>query len=76
MSRVEAFLNLHQVEDAESSLFNIPKIHLSTNSCLQTKLFGMLPEAYSQFIDAQIEMALGRYVLKISTLKNMPAKRF
>lgn len=65
MSRVEALLKLHQIEDAESSLFSVPKLHQSTNSCLQTKFFGMLSEAYSHFIHAQIEMALGRYVLTI-----------
>ncbi|KAL0545792.1 hypothetical protein IC582_015684 [Cucumis melo] len=61
MSRVEALLKLHQIEDAESSLFSIPKLHPSTNSCLQTRFFGMLSEAYSHFIHAQIEMALGRF---------------
>lgn len=60
MSRVEALLKLHQIEDAESSLFSIPKLHPSTNASSQTKFFGMLSEAYSYFIHAQIEMALGR----------------
>lgn len=69
MSRVEALLKLHQIEDAESSLFSIPKLHPLTSSCLQTKFFGMLSEAYSHFIHAQIEMALGRYVLKILASK-------
>ena len=65
MCRVEALLKLHQIEDAESSLLNVPKLHPSNNSCLQTKFFGMLSEAYSHFIHAQISMALGRYVLRI-----------
>ncbi|KAG7024786.1 TPR repeat-containing thioredoxin TTL1 [Cucurbita argyrosperma subsp. argyrosperma] len=61
MCRVEALLKLHQIEDAESSLLNVPKLHPSNNSCLQTKFFGMISEAYSHFIHAQILMALGRF---------------
>ena len=69
MSKVEALLKLHQIEDAESSLLSIPKLHPSINTCLQMKFFGMISEAYSHFIHAQIEMALGRYVLKILASK-------
>ncbi|XP_023524644.1 TPR repeat-containing thioredoxin TTL1-like [Cucurbita pepo subsp. pepo] len=61
MSKVEALLKLHQIEDAESSLLSIPKLHPSINTCLQMKFFGMISEAYSHFIHAQIEMALGRF---------------
>lgn len=60
MCRVEALLKLHQLEDAESSLSNIPKIEPSTVSSSQTRFFGMLSEAYTFFVRAQIEMALGR----------------
>ncbi|KAH9723008.1 TPR repeat-containing thioredoxin TTL1 [Citrus sinensis] len=61
MCRVEALLKLHQLEDAESSLSNIPKIEPSTVSSSQTRFFGMLSEAYTFFVRAQIEMALGRF---------------
>ncbi|XVF04348.1 hypothetical protein REPUB_Repub05bG0074700 [Reevesia pubescens] len=61
MCRVEALLKLHQLDDAESSLSVVPKLEPCTNSCLQTKFFGMLSEAYLFFVRAQIEMALGRF---------------
>ncbi|XP_038690157.1 TPR repeat-containing thioredoxin TTL1-like [Tripterygium wilfordii] len=61
MCRAEALLKLHQLEDAESSLLNIPKMELYINSCSQTRFFGMLSEAYPYFVRAQIEMALGRF---------------
>ncbi|XP_031266857.1 TPR repeat-containing thioredoxin TTL1 [Pistacia vera] len=61
MCRAEALLKLHQLEDAESSLSNIPKLETPTVSCSQTPFFGMLSEAYPFFVRAQIEMALGRF---------------
>ncbi|GAV64063.1 Thioredoxin domain-containing protein/TPR_2 domain-containing protein/TPR_8 domain-containing protein/TPR_11 domain-containing protein [Cephalotus follicularis] len=61
MCRVEALVKLHLLEDAEASLSNIPQLEPSTNSSLQTRCFGMLPEAYLFFVQAQIEMALGRF---------------
>lgn len=60
MCRTEALLKLHQIDDAESSLSNIPKLEPSTTSCSQSRFFGMLSEAYLYFVGAQIEMALGR----------------
>ncbi|XWS16899.1 hypothetical protein CRYUN_Cryun33cG0021100 [Craigia yunnanensis] len=61
MCRVEALLKLHQLDDAESNLLVVPKLEPCTNSCSQTKFFGMLSEAYLFFVRAQIEMALGRF---------------
>ncbi|XP_021287915.1 TPR repeat-containing thioredoxin TTL1 [Herrania umbratica] len=61
MCRVEALLKLHQLDDAESSLSVVPKLEPCTNSCTRTKFFGMLSEAYLFFVQAQIEMALGRF---------------
>lgn len=60
--KAEALLKLHQLEDAESSLADIPKFENYPSSCLQTKSFGMLVEAYVLYVRAQVEMALGRYV--------------
>ncbi|KAI9085902.1 hypothetical protein K1719_031979 [Acacia pycnantha] len=61
MCRAEALLKLHQVDDAESSLLNNPKLEPYTNSSSQARFFGILSEAYSFFVRAQIEMALGRF---------------
>ncbi|KDP32526.1 hypothetical protein JCGZ_14729 [Jatropha curcas] len=61
MCRAEALLKLHQLRDAESCLSNIPKLEPYTNSCSQSRFFGMLSEAYTYLVRAQIEMALGRF---------------
>uniref|UniRef100_A0A5B7AVL6 Putative Tetratricopetide-repeat thioredoxin-like 1 isoform 1 n=2 Tax=Davidia involucrata TaxID=16924 RepID=A0A5B7AVL6_DAVIN len=58
--KAEALLKLHQLEDADLSLLNIPKFEPST-PCSQAKFFGMLSEAYLFFVRAQVEMALGRF---------------
>ncbi|KAK9085653.1 hypothetical protein Sjap_026064 [Stephania japonica] len=59
--RAEALLKLHQLEEADSALAKIPKFEPLPPSCLRTKIFGMLSEAYPFFVRAQIEMALGRF---------------
>ncbi|KAE9621611.1 hypothetical protein Lal_00032470 [Lupinus albus] len=61
MCRAEALLKLQQIDDAESILSHLPKSERQTNSSSQARFFGMLSEAYSYFIKAQIEMALGRF---------------
>ncbi|KAI9085444.1 hypothetical protein K1719_032605 [Acacia pycnantha] len=55
--KAEAYLKLHLLEDAESTLSNIPKLE----GCSQTKFFAMIGEAYVPFVRAQVEMALGRF---------------
>ncbi|XP_039001601.1 TPR repeat-containing thioredoxin TTL1-like [Hibiscus syriacus] len=60
MCRVEALLKLHQLNDAESSLSVVPKLEQCINSP-QIKFFGMLAEAYLFFVQAQMEMTLGRF---------------
>ncbi|XP_061357776.1 inactive TPR repeat-containing thioredoxin TTL3-like [Gastrolobium bilobum] len=59
--KAEAYLKLHQLEDAESCLSNIPKLDGCPSACSQTKFFGMVGEAYVLFVSAQVEMALGRF---------------
>lgn len=60
MCRAEAFLKLHQIDDAVSILSNVSKSEANTNTSFQARFFGMLSEAYSNFVKAQIELALGR----------------
>ncbi|XP_054811020.1 inactive TPR repeat-containing thioredoxin TTL3-like [Prosopis cineraria] len=55
--KAEAYLKLHLLEDAESTLSNIPNLEIWS----QAKFFGMVGEAYVPFIRAQVEMALGRF---------------
>ncbi|KAJ9182975.1 hypothetical protein P3X46_006901 [Hevea brasiliensis] len=61
MCRAEALLKLHQLENAESCLSNIPKLEPYSNSCSQSRVFGMLSEAYTFLVRAQIEMSMGRF---------------
>lgn len=59
LCRAEALLKLHQLDDAESALSNIPKVE---PPCSQlTRFFGMVSEAYPFFVRAQIDMSLGRF---------------
>ncbi|KAL1191089.1 Inactive TPR repeat-containing thioredoxin TTL3 [Cardamine amara subsp. amara] len=55
--KAEAFLRLNQIEDSDFCLSCIPRLH----SQPQTKLFGMVAEAYVLCIQAQVDMALGRF---------------
>ncbi|KAA8526297.1 hypothetical protein F0562_008500 [Nyssa sinensis] len=59
--KAEAFLKLHQVEDADTSLSNIPKLEPYPASCSQTRFFGMHSETYVLYVRAQVDMALGRF---------------
>ncbi|KAM7492174.1 hypothetical protein LguiA_035095 [Lonicera macranthoides] len=59
--KAEAFLKLHQLEDADSSLSDLPKLEPYPSSCSQVKFFGMLSEAYVLYVRAQVDMALGRF---------------
>ncbi|KAF4386536.1 inactive TPR repeat-containing thioredoxin TTL3 [Cannabis sativa] len=59
--KAEAFLKLHQLEEAELSLLNIHKFEDYPSSCLQSKFAGMVVEAYLYFVRAQVDMALGRF---------------
>lgn len=57
--KAEALLKLHQLEEADSALSNVPRFELSPPAS-QTKFFGMLCDSYPLFVRAQVEMALGR----------------
>ncbi|KAL0399462.1 UNVERIFIED_CONTAM: TPR repeat-containing thioredoxin TTL1 [Sesamum radiatum] len=54
-------LKLYQLDDAISALLNIPKYASATSSRSQSKIFGMLFEAYPYFVRTQIELAWGRF---------------
>lgn len=57
--KAEAHLKLHQIEDADSCLSNMPKFEGYAPPS-QVKYFGMAAEAYILYVQAQVEMALGR----------------
>lgn len=67
--RAEALLKLHQVEDAELSLSITRKHEPSTGGSPESKIFGMLSEAYVFFVQAQIDLAMGRFESAISSVE-------
>ncbi|MCD7470608.1 hypothetical protein HAX54_010589 [Datura stramonium] len=66
--RAEALLKLHQVEDAELSL-SVTRKHETSTESSQSKIFGMLSEAYVFFVQAQIDLALGRFENAVSAVE-------
>lgn len=58
MCKVEALLKLHRLDDAQSKLLEVPKAEPFPASC---SFSGIACEAYTYFVKAQIEMALGRF---------------
>lgn len=60
--KAEAFLKLHQYEDADSSLSNLPKLEPYPASCSQKKFVGILLEAYVLCVRAKVDIAFGRLV--------------
>lgn len=54
-------MKLHLAEDAELSLSTSRKHEPSTGSS-HSKIFGMRSEAYMFFVQAQIDLAMGRSV--------------
>ncbi|OMO98868.1 Tetratricopeptide-like helical [Corchorus capsularis] len=63
--KAEAYLKLQQVVDADSCLSNMLKLEQHTPSS-QTRFFSMVAEAYTLFVQAQVEMALGRFENAVS----------
>ncbi|TYI63175.1 hypothetical protein E1A91_D09G001600v1 [Gossypium mustelinum] len=63
--KAEAFLKLHQIDDLDSCLSNISNLEKYTPSS-QIRYFGMVAEAYALFVQAQVEMALGRFENAVS----------
>ncbi|KAE8720409.1 Inactive TPR repeat-containing thioredoxin TTL3 [Hibiscus syriacus] len=66
--KAEALLKLHQIEESDYCLSNISKPEHYTPS-LQIKYFGMVAEAYVLFVQAQVEMALGRFENAVSAVE-------
>ncbi|CAD5183183.1 unnamed protein product [Musa acuminata subsp. burmannicoides] len=57
----EALLRLHQIDEADSALTSSPKFEMLCAPYLNTKFFGMHPEAYVYIVRAQVDVALGRF---------------
>ncbi|PKA49040.1 Inactive TPR repeat-containing thioredoxin TTL3 [Apostasia shenzhenica] len=59
--RAEALLRLHHLEEADSSLSNAPQHEFQSPCSVQNKFLGMLSSSYFYFVQAQVDMALGRF---------------
>lgn len=59
--KAEAFLKLHQLEDADSVIVELPKIEPFPATCSKVKFFGMYCEAYVFYVRAHVDMAFGRF---------------
>ncbi|KAH0719782.1 hypothetical protein KY284_004812 [Solanum tuberosum] len=57
--QAEAHLKLHQLTEAETLIY-IARMH-EPSSARQSKIFGMLSEAYIFFVQAQIDSILGKF---------------
>ncbi|CAN4075585.1 unnamed protein product [Withania somnifera] len=66
--RAESLLKLHRLEDAELSLSHARKSDSSTLGS-QSKMFGMLSEAYLLFVQSQLELASGRCENALTTIE-------
>ncbi|KAG6393812.1 hypothetical protein SASPL_144386 [Salvia splendens] len=67
--RAEALLKLHQLEDACLALPSIHNSGLSAHLHSQSKIFGMLFEAYLYFVKSQIELAKGRFESAVTSIE-------
>ncbi|KAL1537710.1 TPR repeat-containing thioredoxin TTL1-like [Salvia divinorum] len=67
--RAEALLKLHQLEDAFLALPSIPKSGPSAHLHSQSKIFGMLFEAYLYYVRSQIELAKGRFESAVTAIE-------
>ncbi|KAL3631462.1 hypothetical protein CASFOL_024446 [Castilleja foliolosa] len=65
--RAEALLKLHKLDDALSTLSNVPKSETSTYPQSLQKIFGFLFEAYVLFVRTQVELSKGRFDSAISS---------
>nr|XP_043611124.1 inactive TPR repeat-containing thioredoxin TTL3-like isoform X2 [Erigeron canadensis] len=59
--KAEAFLKLHQLENADTVLADLPIIEPFPVTCSKVKFFGMYCEAYVLYIRAHVDMAFGRF---------------
>uniref|UniRef100_A0A1D1XRE2 TPR repeat-containing thioredoxin TTL1 n=1 Tax=Anthurium amnicola TaxID=1678845 RepID=A0A1D1XRE2_9ARAE len=65
-TRAEALLRLHRLEEADLALSKTLKLECSFTSSSQTTFFGMFSNAYLYIVQAQVEMALGRFESAVS----------
>ncbi|KAL0903942.1 hypothetical protein M5K25_026006 [Dendrobium thyrsiflorum] len=60
-AKAEATLWLHDLEEADSTISQALKLEISSPPSSQAKFFGLLSNSYTHMVNAQVEMALGRF---------------
>uniref|UniRef100_A0A0D9V2X7 Thioredoxin domain-containing protein n=1 Tax=Leersia perrieri TaxID=77586 RepID=A0A0D9V2X7_9ORYZ len=68
--RSEALLRLHKLEEADSTLASLLKLDNVFLSLMAAKLSGMLAESYVCIVQAQVDMALGRFDAAVEAAEN------
>ncbi|WVZ99766.1 hypothetical protein U9M48_045020 [Paspalum notatum var. saurae] len=59
--RSEALLRLHKLEEADSTITSLLKLHSASLHLMPTKISGMTADAYVHIVQAQVNMAFGRF---------------
>uniref|UniRef100_A0A0A9ETJ4 Thioredoxin domain-containing protein n=1 Tax=Arundo donax TaxID=35708 RepID=A0A0A9ETJ4_ARUDO len=59
--RSEALLRLHKLEEADSTIASLLKLDNASLSSMPTKLSGMAADSYVHIVQAQVNMAFGRF---------------
>ncbi|KAL6553501.1 hypothetical protein OROGR_007343 [Orobanche gracilis] len=67
--KAEALVKIHQLDDAFSTLSNIPKSEPSIGPHSPQKIFGMILEAYILFVRSQVELSKGRFDSALSAIE-------
>ncbi|XP_042465117.1 inactive TPR repeat-containing thioredoxin TTL3-like [Zingiber officinale] len=60
-SKAEAHLRIHQLEEADFVMSNAFKLDNLSSQSPNTKFFGMLSNSYLYVVNAQVDMAQGRF---------------
>jgi DnaJ family protein C protein 7 len=59
--RSEALLRLHKLEEADSTITSLLKLDNASLPSTPTKVSGMSADSYVHIVQAQVNMAFGRY---------------
>ncbi|CAM0953484.1 unnamed protein product [Alopecurus aequalis] len=64
--RSEALLRLNKLEEADSTITSLLKLDGASLSSMSTKLSGMVADSYVHVVQAQVNMAFGRFDAAVS----------
>ncbi|EEE64864.1 hypothetical protein OsJ_19721 [Oryza sativa Japonica Group] len=64
--RSEALLRLNKLEEADSTITSLSKLDIASLSSMSTKLSGMVADSYVHVVEAQVNMAFGRFDIAVT----------